>query len=150
MAKCNARPKPLPEYIHTGCNVMKREVEEIRISLTALTDDELLAIIDKVSKIHSGKLIHCYSTCVDPNFLDISSFKKHTFTFNRTCRGTNWLVWPSSCFRVDFKLAGKESRFLSSRLSELVNSSQHGRIGYFVLSTRFRQHCLRWIWFRKR
>ena len=55
LAKCNARPKPLPQYIQQGCNVMEKEVEEIRINLTALTDDELLAIIDKVSKIHSGK-----------------------------------------------------------------------------------------------
>ena len=71
MAKCNARPKPLPEYIRQGCNIMEREVEEIRINLTALTDDELLAIIDKVSKIHSGKFKLIVTAPVDPNFHDI-------------------------------------------------------------------------------
>ena len=31
------------------------EKEEIKISLGALPDDQLLAIIDRVTKIHSGK-----------------------------------------------------------------------------------------------
>lgn len=50
---------------------MEREVEDIRINLAALTDDELLAIIDKVSKIHSGKFELIVRAPVDPNFHDI-------------------------------------------------------------------------------
>ena len=64
MAKCNARPKTLPEYIRLSCNVMPAEEEEIRINLSGLTDEELLSVINKISKIHTGTI-----TPVDPDYL---------------------------------------------------------------------------------
>ena len=57
LAKCNSRPKPLPEYICRNLNVADQEErEEIKISLSSLSDDELLKTIDMVSKIHAGNV----------------------------------------------------------------------------------------------
>ncbi len=55
MEKCNSKPQPLPEYIKENVNVIDSNDEEIKVNLGTLTDDELLAIISRVSKIHSGK-----------------------------------------------------------------------------------------------
>lgn len=55
LERCNSKPQPLPEYIKENINVADSDTqEEIKINLGALPDDELLAIINKVSKIHSG------------------------------------------------------------------------------------------------
>lgn len=52
MEKCNSKPKPLPEYIKENINVIDNN-EEIKVNLGTLSDEELLAIIARVSKIHS-------------------------------------------------------------------------------------------------
>lgn len=54
MEKCNSKPQPLPEYIKENVNVIDSNDEEFKVNLGTLTDDELLAIISRVSKIHSG------------------------------------------------------------------------------------------------
>nr|CAH0098327.1 unnamed protein product [Daphnia galeata] len=53
MEKCNSKPQPLPEYIKENINVIDSNVEEIKVNLGTLSDEELLAIISRVSKIHS-------------------------------------------------------------------------------------------------
>uniref|UniRef100_A0A0P6GBY3 tRNA:m(4)X modification enzyme TRM13 n=1 Tax=Daphnia magna TaxID=35525 RepID=A0A0P6GBY3_9CRUS len=52
MEKCNSKPKPLPEYIKENINVIDNN-EEIKVNLGTLSDEELLAIIARVCKIHS-------------------------------------------------------------------------------------------------
>lgn len=58
MEKCNSKPQPLPEYIKENINVIDSNVEEIKVNLGTLSDEELLAIISRVSKIHSGGCRH--------------------------------------------------------------------------------------------
>lgn len=53
MEKCNSKPQPMPEYIKENINVIDNN-EEIKVNLGTLSDEELLAIIARVSKIHSG------------------------------------------------------------------------------------------------
>jgi hypothetical protein len=55
MEKCNSKPHPLPEYIKENINVIDSNEEEIKVNLGTLSDEELLAIISRVSKIHSGE-----------------------------------------------------------------------------------------------
>lgn len=54
LAKCNSRPKPQPDYIQKDVNVIDPTEKEIKIGLRDLTDEELVDIIQRVSKIHQG------------------------------------------------------------------------------------------------
>ena len=54
LAKCNSRPKPQPDYIRKDVNVIDPTEKEIKIGLRDLTDEELVDIIQRVSKIHQG------------------------------------------------------------------------------------------------
>ena len=57
--KCNARPQQPQPYIQKDINVMDAKEEEIKwTSLSSLTDDELVSVIQRVTKIHSGVKIH--------------------------------------------------------------------------------------------
>ena len=109
-----------------------------------------LLSLTKFQRFTLVNLIHCLNSTCWSQFPWYFNSKTLNSINYRTCRGTEWFIRPSSCFRVNTEFTGKEPRFLSSRLPELVYSSQYGRIGYLVLSSRFRQHGLRWIWFRKR
>ena len=57
MKRCNSRPKDQPDYIHPGVNLLDSNAKEIKVSLGSLTDEELLAFIERVKTIHSGTII---------------------------------------------------------------------------------------------
>lgn len=69
MEKCNSKPKPLPEYIKENINVIDNN-EEIKVNLGTLSDEELLAIIARVSKIHSGGCQNCNLLPTKTDFLN--------------------------------------------------------------------------------
>jgi len=55
LKKCNSKPQPQPDYIQKDTNVFDTSTgDEIKIPLDSLSNEELLKLIEKVSKIHQG------------------------------------------------------------------------------------------------
>jgi len=53
LKKCNSKPQPQPDYIQKDTNVFDTSIgDEIKIPLDSLSNEELLKLIEKVSKIH--------------------------------------------------------------------------------------------------
>lgn len=134
MEKCNSKPQPLPEYIKENINVIDSNVEEIKVNLGTLSDEELLAIISRVSKIHSGGCRHLLkvkknnvSFSIYPEERKQPSLKASSFMpFYRFCWRTANFRWTSSSSRAYTRFADGESWQLASRLSILIHFTQSG------------------------
>ena len=123
MEKCNSKPQPSPEYIKENINVIDSNVEEIKVNLGTLSDEELLAIISRVSKIHSGGCCHLSH----PEERKQPSLKASSFMpFYRFCWRAANFRWTTSSSRAYTRFADGESWQLASRLSILIHFTQYG------------------------
>lgn len=123
MERCNSKPQPLPEYIKENVNVAdSNTIEEIKINLGTLPDDELLAIINRVSKIHSG------GSEEENHLLKIYQLPYIIHNF-RICWRAAEIEWASHSSRIYAGVVNGESRKLAPCLSELLHPVQHGPSG---------------------